>query len=231
MAGRVLAITGGRLIDGTGRPPIENAVIIIENGRFKAIGNAQSLPVPADAEVVDVAGKTVMPGFMDGHGHLEDFHGDLYLHLGITSVFNIQSFQDGPWSLAQKRGTELGKIRGPRIFVSGRAIGGDQDAPEGLSTSKILRGHIVVNTAEAARNAVRRKKELGCDLIKVNEFLDFPLAKSHHGGGAQLRHGCNLPFRRCHPVVKCRRRRRRAYLVDRQHHHSLPACAGQNAHR
>ena len=177
MAGRVLTITGGRLIDGTGRPPIENAVIIIENGRFKAIGNAQSLPVPADAEVVDVAGKTVMPGFMDGHGHLEDFHGDLYLHLGITSVFNIQSFQDGPWSLAQKRGTELGKIRGPRIFVSGRAIGGDQDAPEGLSTSKILRGHIVVNTAEAARNAVRRKKELGCDLIKVNEFLDFPLLR------------------------------------------------------
>ena len=119
MAGRVLTITGGRLIDGTGRPPIENAVIIIENGRFKAIGNAQSLPVPADAEVIDVAGKTVMPGFMDGHGHLEDFHGDLYLHLGITSVFNIQSFQDGPWSLAQKRGTELGKIRGPRIFVIG----------------------------------------------------------------------------------------------------------------
>src|SRR5262245_38682410 len=140
MAGRVLAITGGRLIDGTGRPPIENAVIIIENGRFKAIGNAQSLPVPADADVIDVTGNTVTPGSAAGHGHLEDFHGDLYLHLGITSIFNIQSFQDGAWSLAQKRGTELGKIRGPRIFSSGRAIGGDSDVPEGLSSSKVLRG-------------------------------------------------------------------------------------------
>ena len=178
MAGRILAITNGRLIDGTGRPPIDNAVVLIEDGRFKAIGNAQSLPVPPDAEVVDVSGKTVMPGFMDGHGHLEDFHGDLYLHLGITSVFNIQTTQDGPWSLAQKRGTELGKIRGPRIFVAGRAIGGDSDVPEGGTSSKNIRGHVVVNTAEQARNAVRRKKEFGCDLIKVNEFLDFPLVKA-----------------------------------------------------
>ena len=136
MAGRVLAIKGGRLIDGTGRPPIENSVILIEDGRFKAVGNAQSLPVPADAEVVDVSGKTVMPGFMDGHGHLEDFHGELYLHLGITSVFTIQTSQDGPWNLAQKRGTELGKIRGPRIFVAGRAIGGERDVPEGASDSQ-----------------------------------------------------------------------------------------------
>ncbi len=105
MAGKVLAIKGGKLIDGTGRQPIENSVILIEGGRFKAVGNAREVPIPPDAEVVDVSGKTVMPGFMDGHGHLEDFHGELYLHLGITSCFSINTFQDGPWKLAQKRGT------------------------------------------------------------------------------------------------------------------------------
>jgi hypothetical protein len=177
MAGKVLAIKGGRLIDGTGRPPVENAVILIEGGRFKAVGNAREVPIPPDAEVVDVSGKTVMPGFMDGHGHLEDFHGELYLHLGITSVFSINTFQDGPWNLAQKRGTELGKIRGPRIFVAGRAIGGERAIPEGASDSRTSRGNIVVKTPEEARKAVRRKKELGCDQIKLNEFLEFELVK------------------------------------------------------
>ena len=177
MAGKVLAIKGGKLIDGTGRQPVENSVILIENGRFKAVGNARDVAIPPDAEIVDVSGKTVMPGFMDGHGHLEDFHGSLYLHLGITSVFSINTFQDGPWNLAQKRGTELGKIRGPRIFVAGRAIGGERAIPEGASDSRTSRGNIVVTTEDEARKAVRKKKELGCDQIKLNEFLDFDLVK------------------------------------------------------
>ncbi len=171
MAGKVLAIKGGKLIDGTGRPPVENSVILIEGDRFKAVGNAREVTIPADAEVIDASGRTVMPGFMDGHGHLEDFHGELYLHLGITSCFSINTFQDGPWGLAQKRGTQLGKIRGPRIFISGRAIGGEREIPEGASDSRTSRGNITVKTAEEARKAVRKKKELGCDQIKLNEFL------------------------------------------------------------
>src|SRR5690348_8185435 len=124
MADGILAIKGGKLIDGTGRPPIENSVILIEKGRFKAVGNTREVQIPPNAEVVDVAGKTVMPGLIDGHGHLEDFHGELYLHLGITTCANIELYQDGPWTRAQKEGTALGKIRGPRIWMSGRAIGG-----------------------------------------------------------------------------------------------------------
>jgi len=177
MPGKVLAIKGSKLIDGTGRPPIENSVVLIEAGRFKAVGAAGAVPIPSDAHVIDAAGLTVMPGFMDGHGHLEDFHGELYLHLGITSVFSINTFQDGPWNLAQKRGTELGKIRGPRIFVAGRAIGGERAIPEGASDSRTSRGNITVRSAEEARQAVRRKKELGCDQIKLNEFLEFDLVK------------------------------------------------------
>ena len=187
MAGRVLALKGGKLIDGTGRPPVENSVILIESGRFKAVGNAREVQIPADAEVLDISGRTVMPGFIDGHGHLEDFHGELYLHLGITTCFSINIFQDGPWNLAQKHGTHLGKIRGPRIFVAGRAIGGERAAPEGAPDSRTSRGNIVVRTAEEARQAVRRKKDLGCDQIKLNEFLEFDLvnviADEAHGLG------------------------------------------------
>ena len=132
--------------------------------------------VPPDAQVVDVAGKTVLPGFIDGHGHLEDFHGELYLHLGITTCAHIL-MQDGPWARAQKEGTELGKIRGPRIWMTGRAIGGAREEHR-CFRRQAARDNIVVTTPDEARRAVRRKKELGCDLIKLNEFLSFDLVKA-----------------------------------------------------
>jgi imidazolonepropionase-like amidohydrolase len=177
MAGAWLALRGGTQIDGTGRAPIEDAVVVIEDGRFKAVGHAGQIPIPAGAEIVDTTGLTMLPGFIDGHGHLEDFHGELYLHLGITTVATIEIYQDGLWTLAQKRGTELGKIRGPRIWTSGRAIGGSRvetDAP----SSKTARGNIVVTTPEEARQAVQQKKEIGYDIIKINEFLPVDLVKA-----------------------------------------------------
>jgi imidazolonepropionase-like amidohydrolase len=101
MTEEILAVRGGKLIDGTGRPPIDNSVIIIQGTKFTAVGRSGELAVPAGARVIDVIGKTVLPGFIDGHGHLEDFHGELYLHLGITTCANIELYQDGPWTLAQ----------------------------------------------------------------------------------------------------------------------------------
>ena len=176
MSETVLVLQGGRLIDGTGRPPIDNSIIVIEAGRFKAVGRSGELPVPPGAQVIDVSGKTILPGFIDGHGHLEDFHGELYLHLGITTCAQIELYQDGPWSRAQKEGTRAGKIRGPRIWMSGRGIGGPLDEHDAFG-SRTARGNITVSTPEEARKAVQRKKELDCDIIKLNEFLPFELAK------------------------------------------------------
>jgi imidazolonepropionase-like amidohydrolase len=176
MSETVLVLQGGRLIDGTGRPPIDNSIIVIEAGRFKAVGRSGELPVPPGAQVIDVSGKTILPGFIDGHGHLEDFHGELYLHLGITTCAQIELYQDGPWSRAQKEGTRAGKIRGPRIWMSGRGIGGPLDEHDAFG-SRTARGNIIVSTPEEARKAVQRKKELDCDIIKLNEFLPFELAK------------------------------------------------------
>ncbi len=176
MAEKALVVQGGRLIDGTGRPPIDNAVIVIQAGRFQAVGRSGAVAVPSDAQPIDVKGKTVLPGFIDGHGHLEDFHGELYLHLGITTCANIELYQDGPWTLAQKQGTALGKIRGPRIWMSGRAIGAVGTGHDAFG-SRTSRDNIIVTTPEEVRRAVQRKKELGCDILKVNEFLSMDLVK------------------------------------------------------
>jgi hypothetical protein len=173
---QTLVVQGGTLIDGTGRAPVENSVIVIENGRFRAVGKSGEIAIPAGAQIVDAKGKHVLPGFLDGHCHWEDFFGELYLHLGITTCTYIAIFQDGPWALAQRDGTALGKIRGPRLWVSGQAIGGprtETDAPD----SREWRGNIIVKTPEEARAAVRRKKQDGYDLLKINEFLGPDLLK------------------------------------------------------
>ena len=156
MAEEILVVHGGKLIDGTGRPPIDNSTILIQGRKFTAVGASGDLAVPAGAQVIDVKGKTVLPGFIDGHGHLEDFHGELYLHLGITTCANIELYQDGPWTLAQKQGTDLGKIRGPRIWMSGRAIGGVGTGHDAFG-SRTFRDNIIVTTAEnaAVRDADR----------------------------------------------------------------------------
>lgn len=176
MADKVLVVQGGRLIDGTGRPPIENSVVVIQAGKFQAVGRNGEVSIPAGAEMIDAKGKTVLPGFIDGHGHLEDFHGELYLHLGITTCATIELYQDGPWTLAQKQGTDLGKIRGPRIWMSGRAIGAVGTEHDAFG-SRTARDNIIVTTPEEVRRAVQRKKELGCDILKVNEFLSLDLLR------------------------------------------------------
>jgi imidazolonepropionase-like amidohydrolase len=185
VAEKILVVQGGRLIDGTGRAPIDNCVIVIEAGRFKAVGSSGAVAIPAGAEVIDVKGRTVLPGFIDGHGHLEDFHGELYLHLGITTCASIELYQDGPWTLAQKQGIALGKIRGPRIWMSGRAIGAVGTGHEAFG-SRTFRDNIIVTTPEEVRRAVGRKKQLGCEILKVNEFLSMDLLKIAVGEAHRL---------------------------------------------
>src|SRR4029077_10647006 len=144
--------------------------------RFKAVGVSGQVAIPSGSQIIDVKGKTVLPGFIDGHGHLEDFHGELYLHLGITTCANIELYQDGPWTLAQKQGTDLGKIHGPRIWMSGRAIGGVSTGHDAFG-SRTARDNIIVTTAGEVGKAGRGKKKFGCDILKVNEFLSLDLLK------------------------------------------------------
>jgi imidazolonepropionase-like amidohydrolase len=165
-----LVIQGGMLIDGTGAPPINNSVIVIEGNRFKTIGRSGEVAIPAGAQIIDARGKTVMPGFIDGHCHWEAFWGELYLHLGITTCVEIETQQDGPWALAQKEGTEMGQIRGPRIWPTGQALGfreGEFDT-EG---SRSWRNYMKVPNADAARAIVRQKKQEGYEALKLSEFL------------------------------------------------------------
>ena len=68
-AGTVV-LTGARLIDGTGRQPLEQATLVIRNGRIEAVGAPAAVTPAAGAARIDLSGKTIVPGLINAHGHL-----------------------------------------------------------------------------------------------------------------------------------------------------------------
>src|SRR5512141_3163183 len=65
----VVVFRGARLIDGTGRPPQQDAVLVIDGQRIQSAGAAGKVKVPRGARIVDVKGRTIIPGLINAHGH------------------------------------------------------------------------------------------------------------------------------------------------------------------
>ena len=67
----MVALKAARLIDGTGAPAINNAVIIVTDNKITAVGDVASVRVPAGAKIIDLGDVTLLPGFIDAHTHLD----------------------------------------------------------------------------------------------------------------------------------------------------------------
>ena len=74
-------IVGGTLIDGTGSPPVEEAVIFLDNKRITSVGKREDSQIPPNAEIIDASGKTILPGFIDAHTH--------FLRMGIRMIRTV----------------------------------------------------------------------------------------------------------------------------------------------
>src|ERR1700704_3477397 len=84
----VQAWVGVRIIDGTGRSAIENATLVVRNGRIEAVG--RRVKVPAGANRIDAKGRTIIPGLINAHGHVNDAAQlGVYLRDGITTVLSL----------------------------------------------------------------------------------------------------------------------------------------------
>jgi imidazolonepropionase-like amidohydrolase len=177
-----IVISGGRILDGYGGPPIENGVVVIVGDRITAVGPAPAVQVPAGARVIDANGMTVMPGLIDMHVHLQILgHGDykrwneLYgtrnadvvmpiaarqlLSAGVTSARDLGAPLDD--IIAVKRRIERNEIPGPRLFVSGPFI---QHAPYEEYERPFRWG---VSGAADAKAKVQRLIDAGVDVIKL----------------------------------------------------------------
>ena len=131
--GSVLAIKTGLLIDGTGRPPLQNAVILVQDGKFTRIG--AGIEIPQGAQIIDASGQVVMPGLIDTHVHLAeqaivdnspDYESrvlqDLRQNLafGVTTIFSLGLDRDFVYQLQGRSwGTSLD---GSHILTAGQGF-------------------------------------------------------------------------------------------------------------
>jgi imidazolonepropionase-like amidohydrolase len=191
----VVVLKAARLIDGLGTPPINNAVIVVQDNKIAAVGEARSISVPANAKVIDLGDVTLLPGFIDAHTHLigrvlGDPEGDLAvvkdyesfaailgvqyardtLMAGFTSVRNVGAsgrFDD----MALRKAINDGWIPGPRMETAGHALGitgghcDENGFRPGLLDRSIADG--VANGPEEIRAAVRYQIKYGADVIKT----------------------------------------------------------------
>jgi imidazolonepropionase-like amidohydrolase len=186
-AARTIAITGGTLIDGSGRDPVKNATVLIEGERIAAAGPAVS--VPKNATVLDAGGCTLLPGIIDCHVHGTYRARDMRQHLLNAPTYNVlrstavleETLACGVTSARDMGGAdagfraaiEEGYVRGPRLLISIVMIsqtGGHGDAwvPAGLRVQK--RAWLpspVADGVDEVRRLVRHVLMAGADFIKI----------------------------------------------------------------
>jgi imidazolonepropionase-like amidohydrolase len=163
----VIAFRGATLIDGTGSPPLPNALLVISDGRILSVGPATAEAVkalPAGTQVITADGKWIMPGLIDAHAHAES-NDDLetMLRWGVTTVRLMSEDVGKALMLAESSRT---RSRIPEIFPAApifTAKGGwwDQGEPPDTAIDRFP------TTPQAARAAVRKAKALGSREIKL----------------------------------------------------------------
>jgi imidazolonepropionase-like amidohydrolase len=173
----LVVIQGGRLIDGKGGKPVENATVVIEGNRITGVAEGK-VDYPREAHVVDAKGKTILPGLIDNHVHYRSHSAELFLAHGVTSVRDLGNPLE--WILAQRDAVSIGKIAGPRIFCAGGGFYGRAGAEQ----------HMVAADAGEARGMARTLIDLGVDYLKIH--LGVPLditrvvAEVAHGAGLKV---------------------------------------------
>ena len=161
-ADALVALTGARLIDGTGRAPIEQATLLVRNGRIEAAGAAADVQIPAAAVRVDLSGKTVMPGIINAHGHAQHLtetmpvRDDLvrrlqmYTNYGVTTVVSLGQQEDDQ--------LEVITLRDEQDHI-------DLDRARVYTSGPSTRAH---KTPDEARQAVNQLADRGVDRIKFH---------------------------------------------------------------
>jgi imidazolonepropionase-like amidohydrolase len=157
---RPIAFVGARVIDGTDRPPIDNATIVVRDGKIAEIGPAARVLAPADAQRVTLTGRTVIPGLVNAHGHVGNTEGmtqghysaanvlrDLktYAAYGVTTVFSLGDDQEAGFKARDAQNTPT--LDRARLFAAGPVL-----SPK---------------SEDEARKLVDDNVAMGVDIIKI----------------------------------------------------------------
>jgi imidazolonepropionase-like amidohydrolase len=112
------AFIGAKIIDGTGKAPIEKATLLVRNGRIEALGSA--VKIPAGAQRIDVAGKTIIPGLISGHSHVSDLGQlALYARYGVTSVLSLGGDKEIELRDQTRAEQQTSALTRARLYIAG----------------------------------------------------------------------------------------------------------------
>jgi imidazolonepropionase-like amidohydrolase len=188
-----IALLGGKLVDGTGKEPVEDTTILIENSKIVGVGERGELEIPEKTKQIDVKGKTVIPGLIDAHLHFsgarpgEGRLGSLMLgepQRAIRAAMDAYSMLKMGYTGARdcgstlgiymKRAIDEGTIQGPRIMSSGMFVhntfGHVGPNPLPLHIANAV-GQSFADGVDECLKIVRSRLREGADFIKIASGL------------------------------------------------------------
>lgn len=156
VAEHLFAIRGATLIDGTGRPAVSDAVVVVRDGRIASIGSV----VPAGVRVIDANGATLLPGLWEMHAHFAQTDwGPAYLAAGVTSARDCGN--EFEFITRERDAIAKGEVLGPRLLLAGLV---DGSGPKTFGTTW-------ADTPEQGRAVVARYKAAGFSQMKIYDWI------------------------------------------------------------
>lgn len=208
----IIALTGARIIDGTGSPAKENQTVLIREGRIASIGSAGKVNIPASAKKISLKGKSLLPGWVSTHEHLmfamgwgddeglayafQPAHAKIQLAFGITSLRTTASIKrNAEKELALKRAIENGSEIGPDYDLTSPVISG----PHGSNYER-WHNFDVADTPEKARSLARQFSAQGFTSYKVHHTISRAslgalIDEAHKLGHRVTGHLCSVSYR------------------------------------
>jgi len=200
----------GSLIDGKNKTQLQQVTVVVEGNKIASVDNGFTPPANDD-KLIDLSKKTVMPGLIDMHVHLESetskdalvkrftqneadiaFQSTVYAKKTLMAGFTtVRDCGGSGVNISLRNAINAGTVVGPRVFAAGKSIastGGHADPTNG--SRKDLMGDPgpkegVINSAEDARKAVRQRYKDGADFIKITATGGV-LSVAKDGSGPQF---------------------------------------------
>lgn len=198
-----VALTHVRVIDGTGAPALADQTVVISAGKIQSVGPSASAKIPGGAKVLDMSGRSVIPGLVLMHEHLFYPTGRLalfnemgwsfprlYLAAGVTSMRTAGSVE--PYTdLNIKKMIDAGRIPGPKVHVTGPYLDG-----KGAFATQF---HVLTGPDDA-RRMVRQWADEGVTSFKAYMYIDraelgAAIDEAHKRGIKVTGHLCAVGFR------------------------------------